>query len=336
MNKKKWIVGIIAAIAIILVACAVPYLFMGAPADGLIKVRKGSTIEQIGDSIKAATDETYSNRVKTMLHLMNANVENREGAFRVTQGTSPFTMARHIKNGMQSGVRFTFNNVRTLDEWAQRWGDTFMDDADKMRKALKDSAVCAKYGKTPQTIACLLMPDTYEFYWDITPEKTLDRLNDYYKDFWTSERKSKAEKLGLTPDEVATIASIVEEETSKADERGKVARLYLNRYQQGMRLQADPTVKYAIGDFSIKRITVEMTQVNNPYNTYRVNGLPPGPIRLPEKSTIDAVLNAPQHDYIYMCARPDFSGYHDFSRDYSSHLDNAHRYQEALNSRGIK
>ena len=336
MNKKKWIVGIIAAIAIILVACAVPYLFMGAPADGLIKVRKGSTIEQIGDSIKAATDETYSNRVKTMLHLMNANVENREGAFRVTQGTSPFTMARHIKNGMQSGVRFTFNNVRTLDEWAQRWGDTFMDDADNMRKALKDSAFCAKYGKTPQTIACLLMPDTYEFYWDITPEKTLDRLNDYYKGFWTSERKSKAEKLGLTPDEVATIASIVEEETSKADERGKVARLYLNRYQQGMRLQADPTVKYAIGDFSIKRITVEMTQVNNPYNTYRVNGLPPGPIRLPEKSTIDAVLNAPQHDYIYMCARPDFSGYHDFSRDYSSHLDNAHRYQEALNSRGIK
>lgn len=336
MNKKKWIAGIIAAIAIILVACAVPYLFMGAPADGLIKVRKGSTIEQIGDSIKAATDETYSNRVKTMLHLMNANVENREGAFRVTQGTSPFTFARRIKNGMQSGVRFTFNNVRTLDEWAQRWGDTFMDDADNMRKALKDSAFCAKYGKSPQTIACLLMPDTYEFYWDITPEKTLDRLNDYYKDFWTSERKSKAEKLGLTPDEVATIASIVEEETSKADERGKVARLYLNRYQQGMRLQADPTVKYAIGDFSIKRITVDMTQVNNPYNTYRVNGLPPGPIRLPEKSTIDAVLNAPQHDYIYMCARPDFSGYHDFSRDYSSHLDNAHRYQEALNSRGIK
>ena len=336
MNKKKWIAGIIAAIAIILVACAVPYLFMGAPADGLIKVRKGSTIEQIGDSIKAATDETYSNRVKTMLQLMNANVENREGAFRVTQGTSPFTFARRIKNGMQSGVRFTFNNVRTLDEWAQRWGDTFMDDADNMRKALKDSAFCAKYGKTPQTIACLLMPDTYEFYWDITPEKTLDRLNDYYKDFWTSERKSKAEKLGLTPDEVATIASIVEEETSKADERGKVARLYLNRYQQGMRLQADPTVKYAIGDFSIKRITVDMTQVNNPYNTYRVNGLPPGPIRLPEKSTIDAVLNAPQHDYIYMCARPDFSGYHDFSRDYSSHLDNAHRYQEALNSRGIK
>ena len=337
MSKKKKLI-IIAIIALVMIAtlCAVPYLFLGAPSEGLVKVRKGSSIEQIADSVKANVDVKFGERVETMLRLMNAKVENREGAYRITAGTSPFMAARRIKNGVQSGVRFTFNNVRTLDEWAERWGNTFMDGADEMRKALKDSALCAKYGKTPQTIACLLMPDTYEFYWDITPEKTLDRLNDYYKDFWTSERKAKAERLGLTPDEVATVASIVEEETSKADERGKVARLYLNRYQQGMRLQADPTVKFALGDFSIKRITVPMTQINSPYNTYRVNGLPPGPIRLPEKSTIDAVLDAPQHDYLYMCARADFSGYHDFTRDYAAHLDNAHRYQAALNSRGIK
>lgn len=335
--KKKWIIcAIVAAVVLVLVALAAPYLFSGAPAEGLIKMRKGSTIESISDSIQAHVEVTYGKRVATLLSLMGANVEKREGAFRITQGMSPFTAARFIKNGAQSGVRFTFNNVRTLDEWTDRWGETFMDGPDGMRKALRDSAVCAKYGKTPQTIACLLMPDTYEFYWNISPEKMLDRMFDYYNDFWTSERKAKAERLGLTPDEVATVASIVEEETVKADERGKVARLYLNRYQQGMRLQADPTVKFAIGDFSIKRITVPMTQINSPYNTYRVNGLPPGPIRLPEKSTIDAVLNAPQHDYLYMCARPDFSGYHDFTRDYASHLDNAHRYQAALNSRGIK
>ena len=336
MKKAKWIVGIIAAITVILLALAAPYFFMGAPTEGLVKVRKGSTIDQIADSVKASVDVKFGDRVATMLRLMNAKVENREGAYRITPGTSPFTAARRIKNGVQSGVKFTFNNVRTLDEWAQRWGDTFMDGPDSMRVALKDSALCAKYGKTPETIVCLLMPDTYEFYWDISPEKTLDRLNDYYNDFWTNERKSKAAKLGLTPDEVSTIASIVEEETSKADERGKVARLYLNRYQQHMRLQADPTVKFALGDFSIKRITQPMTQVKSPYNTYRVDGLPPGPIRLPEKSTIDAVLNAPQHDYLYMCARADFSGYHDFTRDYASHLDNAHRYQAALNNRGIK
>ena len=324
------------ALALVLTLCAAPYFFMGAPSEGVVKVRKGSTVEMICDTIQSKVDVTFGKRVQTMMNLMQANVKNREGAYRITKGMTPFIAARRIKNGIQDGIRFTFNNVRTLDEWTQRWGDTFMEGPDVMRKAVKDSAVCAKYGKTPQTIACLLMPDTYEFYWDITPEKMLDRMFDYYNDFWTSERKAKAEKLGLTPDEVATIASIVEEETSKADERGKVARLYLNRYHQGMRLQADPTVKFALGDFSIKRITVPMTQINSPYNTYRIDGLPPGPIRLPEKSTIDAVLDAPQHDYLYMCARADFSGYHDFSRDYSTHLDNAHRYQAALNSRGIK
>ncbi|MBR5169128.1 MAG: endolytic transglycosylase MltG [Muribaculaceae bacterium] len=338
MTKKKWmILGAIAAIIIvILVACAAPYLFIGAPAEGLVKVRKGSTIEMISDSVQAHVDKKFGERVATLMKWMGANVENREGAFRITKGMTPFDAARRIKNGIQDGVRFTFNNVRTLDEWADRWGETFIGDADDMRKLLNDSAACAKYGKTPQTIACLLMPDTYEFYWNISPEKMLERMNDYYNDFWTSERKAKAEKLGLTPDGVATIASIVEEETSKADERGKVARLYLNRFQQGMPLQADPTVKFAIGDFSIKRITVAMTQVNSPYNTYRVQGLPPGPIRLPEKATIDAVLDAPQHDFIYMCAKSDFSGYHDFARDYATHLENAHRYQAALNARGIK
>ena len=337
MNKKvKWIIAAIVALGVIALACAAPYFFMGAPSEGVVKVRKGSTVDMIGDSVKQHVDRAFGKRVVTMLNVMGAKVENREGAFRITQGMSPFTAARRIKNGVQDGIRFTFNNVRTLDEWTTRWGDTFMEGPDAMRKALKDSAVCAKYGKTPQTTVCLLMPDTYEFYWNVSPMKMLDRMFDYYNDFWTSDRKAKAQQLGLTPDQVATVASIVEEETSKADERGKVARLYLNRYQQGMRLQADPTVKFAIGDFSIKRITVPMTQVKSPYNTYQVDGLPPGPIRLPEKSTIDAVLDAPQHDFIYMCARADFSGYHDFSRDYATHLDNAHRYQAALNARGIK
>ena len=336
MTKTKWIIAAIAALVVILAACAMPYFFIGAPAEGVVKVRKGSTIDMISDSVQAHVDVAFGKRVATMMKLMRAKVENREGAYRITPGMSAFTAARRIKNGVQDGVRFTFNNVRTVDEWIQRWGDNFMEGPDAMRKALNDTTLYAKYGKTKETIACLLMPDTYEFYWNITPEKMLDRMFDYYNQFWNNDRKAKAQRLGLTPDQVATIASIVEEETSKADERGKVARLYLNRYQQGMRLQADPTVKFALGDFSIKRITVPMTQINSPYNTYRVDGLPPGPIRLPEKSTIDAVLDAPQHDYIYMCARADFSGYHDFTRDYAAHLDNAHRYQAALNSRGIK
>ncbi|MBR6948169.1 MAG: hypothetical protein IKH53_09480, partial [Muribaculaceae bacterium] len=133
--KKKWIIGIIAAIVVIMVACAAPYVFTGAPAEGLIKMRKGSTIESITDSVQANVEVNYGKRVGTMLSLMGAQVENREGAFRITRGMSPFTAARYIKNGAQSGVRFTFNNVRTLDEWTQRWGDTFMDGPDGMRKA---------------------------------------------------------------------------------------------------------------------------------------------------------------------------------------------------------
>ncbi len=172
--KKKWIIiGVIAAIVLILVACAAPYLLAGSPADGIVKVRKGSTIETIKDSVQANVEVKFGERVATMLSLMNAKVENREGAFHITPGMSPFTAARRIKNGVQDGIRFTFNNVRTLEEWTQRWGETFMEGPDGMRKALMDSATCAKYGKTPQTIACLLMPDTYEFYWNITPEKML-------------------------------------------------------------------------------------------------------------------------------------------------------------------
>ena len=161
MTKTKWIIGGIATLVIILAACAAPYFFIGAPAEGIVKVRKGSTIDMISDSVQANVDATFGKRVATMMKLMGAKVENREGAFRIKPGMSPFTAARRIKNGVQDGIRFTFNNVRTLDEWTQRWGDTFMDGPDNMRKALKDSAICAKYGKTPETIACLLMPDTY-------------------------------------------------------------------------------------------------------------------------------------------------------------------------------
>ncbi len=162
------------------------------------------------------------------------------------------------------------------------------------------------------------------------------RLLDYRNRFWSKERRSKAASLGLTPSQVATIASIVEEETAKADEKPKVARLYLNRLKKGIKLQADPTVKFATGDFTLRRITGKHLAIESPYNTYKVNGLPPGPIRIPAAATIDAVLNAPKHDYIYMCAKEDFSGYHNFASDYATHMANARRYQAELNRRGIR
>ena len=157
----------------------------------------------------------------------------------------------------------------------------------------------------------------------------------YRNEWWNAERVARAHALGLTPVEVATVASIVEEETAKADERGKVARLYINRLRKGMRLQADPTVKFASRRFDLRRIAGDVLKTDSPYNTYMVQGLPPGPIRVASKSAIEAVLDAPEHDYIYMCAKNDFSGYHDFAVDYATHQANARRYQAELNKRNI-
>ena len=271
-----------------------------------------------------------------MLDVAGVDIERRVGAYRVEQGESPLRFARKIRNGQQSPVRFTFNNIRTREQFAERVADKFLMESSEMLNALNDSAVCAKYGRTPATIVAVLLPDSYEFYWNISAEELLDKLAGYSNRFWTDERRAKAKALGLTPDEVVTVASIAEEETAKGDERGKVGRLYINRYQGGMPLQADPTVKFALGDFSIRRITVAMTKVDNPYNTYRYAGLPPGPIRLVEKASIDAVLNSDESDDLYMCAREDFSGYHNFSSSYTEHLANAQRYRRELDRRGIK
>ena len=336
ISRRKVVVLAVVAAAAVLVALAAPYTMVGAPGDGVVKLRKGSSVEAVRDSIAAQVDVAFADRVVTLLNLIGCDVSERQGAYVVNKGDSPLRLVRMLRNGSSSGIKFTFNNIRTADEWTTLVGEKFMMTKDEMSKALSDPKLCAKYGMTPETMVGMLLPDSYEFYWDITPEQMLDHMKEYYDKFWTEGRQSKAKNLGLTPMEIEIIASIVEEETAKADERGKVARLYLNRYQSGMPLQADPTVKFALGDFAIKRITVPMTRVQSPYNTYQVKGLPPGPIRLPEKSTIDAVLDAPTHNYMYMCAKEDFSGYHNFSTDYNEHLANARRYQDALNARGIK
>jgi UPF0755 protein len=341
-RKKKMSKGRIALIVALVVAAvlavvAMPYVMTGADKEAMIYLRKGTTTEALKDSLTAKLGESYAGKVMTLLSLTGAEIEKRHGAFRIGKGDSPLKAARRLRSGAQSGIKFTFNNVRTKKEFAERAGKLYMMGYDSIWSALNDPKLCAKFGRTPNNIVGILMPDSYEFYWDVSPMKLLETMNDYHDKFWNSEgRKAKAEKLGLTPDEVEIIASITEEETSKADERGKVGRLYINRFKSGMRLQADPTVKYALGDFSIKRLTHDMLQVQSEWNTYRVNGLPPGPIRLPEKATIDAILNSTPHNYTYMCAKEDFSGYHNFTTSYDEHLANAHRYQDALNARNIK
>ena len=182
--------------------------------------------------------------------------------------------------------------------------------------------------KDTNNVTGLFLADTYQFLWDIEPAKLLESMKKFSDSFWTSDRKEKAEKLGLTPDQVIALAAIVEGETAKADEKGKVARLYINRLKQHIKLQADPTVKFALGNFALRRLRLADTRVESPWNTYYVDGLPPGPICIPEKSSIEAVLDAPEHNYIYMCAKEDFSGYHNFAVSYSEHEANAQSLPE--------
>ena len=335
-NKTKLFV-IITVLAIIVVASAVftvPFFSSGASKAKTIYIYPDMTESAFSDSLEADFGQAYARRVMILSNYRQIITPRHIGAYRVEKGMSPFELWRQLSSGTQSPVKFTFNNLRTVADFAESASQQLCIDKNDMLRLLTDSASCASFGFTPQTVPAMLIPDTYEVYWSVKPEKL--KMHDNYIRFWNDERKTKAKKLGLTPEEVVTLASIVEEETAYSPEKGKVSRLYLNRLSKGMKLQSDPTVKFAIGDFSLKRILHKHLAANSPYNTYAVQGLPPGPIRMPEKSTVNAVLNAPPHDYIYMCAKADFSGSHEFTASYAEHLRYARLYQAALNRRGIK
>ncbi|MEI7675496.1 MAG: endolytic transglycosylase MltG [Bacteroidales bacterium] len=258
------------------------------------------------------------------------------GKYEAKKGTSVWSLFQKMYRGRQTPVRLTFNNIRTKEQLAGRLSQQLMLDSITLIHAFKNTDSCARMGFSPSTIPSLFIPDTYEMYWDISYEKFLRKMKNVYDKFWTSERLEKAKLVGLTPIEISTLASIVEEESNSAEERPAIAGLYLNRYRIGMPLQADPTIKFAVNDFSLRRILFEHLKVNSPYNTYKNIGLPPGPIRVPSPAGIDAVLNYQKHDYLYMCANYDFSGRHAFARTMKEHHQNAQKYRNELDKRKIK
>ena len=267
----------------------------------------------------------------------------RTGRYAVEEGEGAFTVFRHMKNGVQSPVSLVVPSVRTMDRLAAELSKKLMLDSATICKALTDEATCRKYGYDTTTIAAMFIPNTYDIYWNVNVNKLLDRMQKENKIFWNAERSKKAKDMKLSPVEVSTLASIIDEETANNGEKPMVAGMYYNRltlrnaeYPNGMPLQADPTIKFAWKRFDLRRIYNNLLAVNSPYNTYKNPGLPPGPIRIPSIAGIDAVLNHVHHDYIYMCAKEDFSGTHNFARTYEEHLQNAKRYSQALNQRGIK
>ena len=225
----------------------------------------------------------------------------------------------------------TFGGARLKEQIAGRMARPLLCDSLAILEAMTDPSFLEKAGVDEANVGTVFLPDTYEVYWNIAPEKLMERMLKEYERYWNEERRSKAEAMGLSPREVAVLASIAEEETTDRHERGVVGRLYWNRLQKGMLLQADPTVKFALGDFALKRILLRHLEVDSPYNTYKYAGLPPGPIRIPEKATMDSILNSRPHAYLYMCAKPDFSGRHNFAVTLGEHNRNAEAYHQALN-----
>lgn len=260
----------------------------------------------------------------------------KPGKYKLTPGMSNRTLIGNLRGGYQEAVQLRFSNIRLKENLAATLGKNFEADSTQFMALLNDEALAKKYGFTSDNFYTMFIPNTYEIYWNTSADKVIDRLHQEYEKFWTPERLEKAKAQNLTPAEVSILASIVRGEALHNDEMPAIAGLYLNRLKKGMLLQADPTVIFANNDFTIRRVLNKHLTIDNPYNTYRFKGLPPGPINMPPIVAIDAVLNPATHEYIYMCAKEDFSGYHAFATTVSEHLVNARKFQKALDDRNIK
>ncbi|MBK7763197.1 MAG: endolytic transglycosylase MltG [Bacteroidetes bacterium] len=258
------------------------------------------------------------------------------GKYQVKQGMGNFTIAWMLKGGKQVPVKLVLNKMRTQDDIIRKICSKLEADSNQLRMLFQDTSFLHQYEIDSNQIQALIIPDTYQFYWNTDARSAIQKIAKQFKIFWTDERKQKAITKNMTVVEIITLASIVEEETNMPEDKLLIASTYINRIKLNMPLQADPTVKFALGDFSIKRVKGEHTSVNSTYNTYRNKGLPPGPICTPNTSTIDAVLDAPETKYLYFCAREDLKGYSNFAITYDEHLRNARKYQQALNERGIR
>ncbi len=316
------------------------YTFFGSMSneEGVqyVYIDDDDTVDSVFVKVEGAANNHRIHGFK-ILSRYNGYTENiHTGAYTIEPGASMWKMFRKMKRGEQTPIKVTIPSVRTMGKLAKALSGQLMIDSATIASRLMSQEVCGKYGYDTATIACMIIPDTYEMYWNVSADHLLNNMQKQANNFWNSSRMSKAKALGLSPREVVTLASIVDEETANDGEKPTIAGLYYNRLQKGMLLQADPTVLYANNSFGARRVYNRDLTVDSPYNTYKYKGLPPGPIRIPSVAGIDAVLNMEEHDYLYMCAKEDFSGTHNYATTLGEHMQNARRYSQALNERGIK
>jgi UPF0755 protein len=267
---------------------------------------------------------------------MNYITRVKPGRYRLHEGMSNRKLINMLASGNQEAVTLSFHNLRLKEEFAGFVSKKIEPDSVAILRLLDSASFVQQYGFTTENVYTMFLPNSYQIYWNTTPEKFFKRMYANYEKFWTPERKQKAADINLDPIQVSILASIVDAEALHDDEMPTVAGLYLNRLKKGMKLEADPTVIFAQNDFTIKRVLKRYLSINSPYNTYLHTGLPPGPIMMPSVNAVNSVLDYKKSDYIYMCAKEDFSGYHNFATNMADHLVNAHKFQQALNERNIK
>ena len=343
-NRKVWVVTMI-ILTVMFSSFGYYFYQMLYTANLLVKEEDQEKIFYIpaGSGYSYVQRELYDQGIVNdmvtfsfLAKLMKYQEHVKPGRYLIKPGMTNREAIKMLRAGQQLPVNVTFNNVRLLEQLPAKITSTIALDSVTFSRLLLDGQTAEKYGFNDDTFVAMFLPNTYEVYWTVSAEALLDKMHKEYQRFWeTDSRTDKAAALGLSPLEVSVLASIVQAESQKYDEQPAIARLYLNRLKRGIRLEADPTLVYALGDFSIKRVLNVHKQVDSPYNTYKNNGLPPGPINMPDIRAIDAVLNPAEHDYIFMCAREDFSGYHNFARTNSEHNRNRAKYQRALNAAGI-
>ncbi|MBB2145057.1 endolytic transglycosylase MltG [Pedobacter sp. LMG 31464] len=299
------------------------YVKTGSDYNGFLhNLLESGVIKNEGSFQEAAEKMNLANNIKP-------------GRYAVKEGMNNRTLINKLKSGNQDAVKLKFQNIRKKENFAAYLAKNMEADSLAFIKVLDSAALVEKYGFNTENVYTMFIPNTYELYWNISPTEFFEKMVKQYNKFWNDERKSKAAKLNLTPIQVSILASIVDGEALYDKEMPTIAGLYLNRLNRGILLQADPTVIYANDDFTVKRVTNALLAVNSKYNTYKYAGLPPGPIAMPSIKAIDAVLNREVNNYIYMCAKEDFSGYHNFAETVAQHEINAKKYREALNKRNI-
>ena len=301
-----------------------------------LTIPKQGTFEQVVDSLVSNNIVKNIQTFKLAAKILKYDKNVMRGRYEIKKDETNYQLIKKLRKGQHYPVNFTFNNVRTLPDFIQKTDKKFLFSAQELQNLLADEQFLTELGFTKRTLPALFIPNTYQIYYDIDADEFVEKFLTFYQNFWNEKRLQQAAALSLSPVEVTTLASIVEEENYKEFEKPMIAGVYINRLRIGMRLQADPTVKFAVGDVTLRRILFKHLETDSPYNTYMYAGLPPGPIRFPDPSTIDSVLQYTKHNYLYMCAKEDFSGEHNFAATLAEHERNATKYRNALNKLQIK